>query len=207
MGKKRSTKFHQFSPLPPELRTRVWELTEAEPRIVEVFTRPPNYTYGHFRYVKSTTRPPALLHACSESRRRALARSLYVRAFTSGSQPRYTWVNFEMDMIAVKPIFFDPIKPEKPLIQRLRMEGPNDEHFCYFSSREMDDFTSIKEVHVICTDDISYWKQIVDEYWLGTKNVKFFDKTYSGRMLDYKGMKATFPPTHYDWVHSDDEDI
>jgi hypothetical protein len=196
MAKKRGKKFHQFSRLPPELRTRIWEMTEAEPRIVDVSTRPPGRIQGHYQYVKSSTRPPAVLHACSEARRCALARSLYVKAFTDGSQPRYTWVNFEKDMIAVEPIYFDPIMSEKALIQRLRMTGHmDDEVFYHKSCHQMREFVNIKEVHVICADNIESWRQAVDEMYFGTYNVKFFHKTPEGRMLDWEGMKAAFPST------------
>ncbi|KAI9148913.1 hypothetical protein HJFPF1_10957 [Paramyrothecium foliicola] len=195
MAKKQTIKFHQFSRLPLELRTQIWNLTEADLRIVQVSSRPANVTHDHLAYVKSPTRPPAILHACSESRRSALARSLYVKAFCSGTRPRYTWINFEVDMITLKPIFFDPIKPEKHLIRRLRMEGPLDENFCYFRAREMRDFTSIKEVHIVCTDGLAPWRQVIDDFYLGTYNVKFFDKTASGRMLDWQGMEKTFPST------------
>ncbi|KAH7320964.1 hypothetical protein B0I35DRAFT_428239 [Stachybotrys elegans] len=205
MAKKRTTKFHQFSRLPAELRLRIWDLTEAEPRIVDVYSAPNNRTFKAMVYVRSRTRPPALLHACGDSRRSAIARSLYVKAFCSGSQPRYTWVNFDMDMFHFKPIFFACATPEKPLIQRMRIEGPFDENFLYFSALELKDFVSIKEVHVVCTDGLRSWRQAVDDCSFGTYNVKFFNETAAGRMLDWQELEREYPTTRYQ-SDGDEED-
>ncbi|KAG9249495.1 uncharacterized protein F5Z01DRAFT_669104 [Emericellopsis atlantica] len=202
---KKRDRFHQFSRLPPEIRTRVWELTEAEPRIVEVYTHPPTIVFKQIEYIRSPVRPPAVLHVCREARRCALARSLYVRAFTSGSKPRDTWVNFEFDMISVRPITFEPIKPEKPLIQRLRIQGSRNENWCYWRSNEMaTDFPSIKEVHVICTDGVVWWRDAIDDDDFGTQNVKFFNETPSGYMLTWKELEEKYPSS-YSYIEYDDE--
>lgn len=192
MAKKR-TKFHPFPRLPAELRTRIWELAQAEPRVVEIRVKRSEGTWGDIKHISSPTKSPALLHACRESRRCALKQSLYQKAFTLGTRPRYTWVNFELDMISIKPISFSHLEPEKALIQRLRMEGPNDEGFLHFQSKELRGFPNLKEVHVVCTDGLMSWRQTTEAVWFGTKNVKYIDMKPSGRMVTTRELEDMFP--------------
>lgn len=50
-------------------------------------------------YIHPCDPPPPLTQACSESRKEALL--VHTRAFTSGYEPRYTYVNFFLDTIAI----------------------------------------------------------------------------------------------------------
>ncbi|OAQ94960.1 hypothetical protein VFPFJ_01069 [Purpureocillium lilacinum] len=115
--------FERFPLLPLELRQRVWELT-VEPRLVEV-----RFKLDHDEnpdgkpkalHVTSSTPVPATLHTCREARTHGL--SMYQRAFTIGAEPRYVWVNYEMDTISVGDTSLSLIDAEKLLIRRLRTE-------------------------------------------------------------------------------------
>ncbi|PWI67169.1 hypothetical protein PCL_04331 [Purpureocillium lilacinum] len=115
--------FERFPLLPLELRQRVWELT-VELRVVEVrfkmdYDDSPDGK-PKVLHVTSSTPVPATLHACREARTHGL--SMYQRAFTIGAEPRYVWVNYEMDTISVGDTSLSLIDAEKLLIRRLRTE-------------------------------------------------------------------------------------
>jgi hypothetical protein len=67
--------FHCFPKLPNELRLRVWNYVCFRPRYIDLFTRSTSYRFPElnlkdwvpFQYL-SHSLPPALLHACKESR-------------------------------------------------------------------------------------------------------------------------------------------
>ena len=78
--------FHRFADLPEKLRVDLWTHTSHEPRVVGVFEEhDPFYTSeiynvhainkGHMTILMSTTRPPAILSVCHESR--AVALNIY----------------------------------------------------------------------------------------------------------------------------------
>lgn len=102
-------------------------------------------------------------------------------------------------MISVQA-WLEDIESEKPHIQRLRIESSLDDSFDHFTGHEIRDCPNIKEVHLVCTDGLETWRQAVEDHYYGTYNVKFFDETPEGLMLDWEGMKEVFPS-----VHSDDE--
>ncbi|OAQ86054.1 hypothetical protein VFPBJ_00094 [Purpureocillium lilacinum] len=91
--------FHAFGRLPFELRTRIWE-EAVTPRFVQV-----GYLRGTGKngrsdvilHVLSPTPAPAVLHACHEARNLGL----YERAFVDGEDPRYVWVNFDVDIVSI----------------------------------------------------------------------------------------------------------
>ena len=66
------------------------------------------------------------------------------------------------------------------------------------------DFPSIKEVHVICTDGVVWWRDAIDDDDFGTQNVKFFNKTPSGYMLTWKELEEKYP-SRYSYIEDDDE--
>lgn len=51
-------------------------------------------------HYKSRCLPPALTGVCPESR--ALASKFYTRAFTEGTEPRYAYINFDIDTIVME---------------------------------------------------------------------------------------------------------
>lgn len=178
--------FHQFSRLPPNIRSRVWDLVEAEPRIVELRPyRGERRNIGLIKEIRCLTRAPAVLHVCREARRNVTRRGLYQRAFLLGK--RYTWVNFDLDMISIKPIDFSWVQAEEAKIQRLRFEGENDEGFFHFRSHEVKNFTHLRELQIVCEDNVMHWVGIAEERQFPTENVFFMNKRIEGS----KGLKGS----------------
>lgn len=114
--------FHPFPRLPLELRTMIWQMAVA-PRDVKVSEQADHIQEGGStfrstrRYFKSPTPPPALLHACHESR--SICTPFYTKAFTYGAQPRYTWVNYALDTIVVRDVEVALLSDEAPFIRYL----------------------------------------------------------------------------------------
>lgn len=167
--------FHQLSRLPAELRVRIWELVNPEPRVVElhrhfVVTKKHDY----LEQIRCLSRAPAILHVCRESRSIAIQNELYQRAFVRGQD--YIWVNYEFDMISIKPLDTLWLEAEISLIQRFRFEGVNDEYFFHFASYKLLNFTSLKELHIICQDPVAHWIDIAEERQFPTENVFFMSQ-------------------------------
>ena len=191
---KKPRPFHQFSRLPAELRSRVWELVNPEPRVVELRPRTVQTKRGITHQIRCLTSAPAILHTCRDSRRIALKRQLYQRAFVRGH--RFTWINFDVDLISIKPISFTWLDPEKPLIQRLRFEGEygDGEGFYHFRSKELRGFPRLKEVQIVCADGIARWIQVAEDLYLGTENVYFMAKDHATTgMYSRKQILDIFP--------------
>lgn len=95
--------FHPFPRLPLELRICIWKMTIA-PREVVVKEKPTwveenGQSIRKTLCLKSPTPVPAVLHANHEAR--SVLTTFYVRAYNSGHQPRYIWVNFNIDTIYI----------------------------------------------------------------------------------------------------------
>ncbi|KAK3186922.1 hypothetical protein K4F52_004366 [Lecanicillium sp. MT-2017a] len=81
-----------FARLPYELRSHIWELA-AEPRHITVRTEKIEWPLKkksrrqNTRYETASTPAPAVMYVCRESRQHAP----YQRAFTAGTDPRWTW--------------------------------------------------------------------------------------------------------------------
>ncbi|KAF4125569.1 hypothetical protein GMORB2_0813 [Geosmithia morbida] len=180
--------FHYFPRLPAELRALIWDMT-AEPRIVEVHLRPdPHHTEGTHLY--SPTPAPAMVQACHESREHAARTGLYRRAFTFGSDPRYTWVNFTADTVSVgfPGREFQHLGADLAHIQSLRLECENDDLFFFqYSEAISSNFISLRRLQFICVDGVDAWEDVWRFRSFGpncpTNNVTFIDKS-TGLMLD-----------------------
>ena len=88
--------FIHFADLPTELRIRVWRLSFPESRVVPV-----RYN-GTAKQYTSKIPPPALLHACSESR--SLFLETYTKFILSPKYDSAIYVDFDRDTI-----FFDDL--------------------------------------------------------------------------------------------------
>ncbi|KAH7007286.1 hypothetical protein EDB80DRAFT_456810 [Ilyonectria destructans] len=172
--------FHPFARLPLELRTRIWEMT-VEPRNVEVRFKDEFRVEGSVYYWMSSTPGPGILQACHEARNLGL----YQRAFSFGNKPRYTWVNFEMDMISLGDTDIRNIVDERLDIRRLRFERESDEWFFHWESKGLEGFANLIEIHVICLDTFFSWLDSWEhvEWQCPRENVRFIKKE-SGQMID-----------------------
>lgn len=109
--------FPQFSELPFELRTQIWQYAVAQPRIVEIHkvvvkitlqepTRNPPFPWDWppkdiIRHYRSKTRDPPLLSTCHESREIAVPiykKVLSVRVMNGG-----IYIDFKHDTIFLTP--------------------------------------------------------------------------------------------------------
>ncbi|VUC24125.1 unnamed protein product [Clonostachys rosea] len=189
--------FHQFSRLPPELRKRVWELVDPEPRVVELRRhRVQTKNRGTVEQIRCLSRAPTILHVCRESRRLAIQEKLYQRNFVRGQN--YTWINYETDMISITPLDFSWFETEKPLIQRFRFESENDESFFYFGSKRLRALTSLKELHIICQDGVGSWVNVAEEFHFPTEKVLFIHQDpKSTRMYSRKQLFEMNPARPY----------
>lgn len=145
--------FRLFPRLPFELRSRVWELT-VEPRTVEV--RYETGSQEQLLHATSSTPVPATLQTCSEARHH-LSRKAYQRSFTAGTEPRYVWVNFALDMISIGGPLFHLFESERLLIRRLTFSGKSDEWFYHFRSHDLAEFKNVEEIHVVCEEGLLDW--------------------------------------------------
>ncbi len=189
--------FHPFPRLPFELRARIWELT-VEPRAVEVHVL---YTITYVTKtvsvrksrtverqvavprVASSTPVPAPLQTCREARNLGL----YQQAFSelSPSEPRYVWLNLEIDMASIGTTYFDRFRPVAHLIKRLSFERKNGcESFYHFEAKEIASFANAKEIHVLCPEGIEAWHEASKEHYFpcGPENLFFID-LHDGRMM------------------------
>lgn len=90
------TIFTLFSSLPSELRIKIWKYLVPGPRVVPV-----RYNFRTSQYT-STSAPPALLHACHESR--TIFLSSHNKLTLSPKYPSTVFVDFKHDTI-----FFDSL--------------------------------------------------------------------------------------------------
>jgi hypothetical protein len=119
-----------FASLPFELRSLIWSLAVA-PRRITIAVKRSNRSFikkerqqgKDILYEASSTPAPALMHVCRESRQQAP----YTRAFTAGSEPRWTWVNFEFDIFCVSSLYDIPnLLSHRSEIQRLQIRTDDD---------------------------------------------------------------------------------
>jgi len=180
------SQFHCFARLPPEIRIRIWE-SSARPRLVHAVAtldRPQEQVSA----LRFTTYPPAVMHACRESRRYAP----YVRAFiTSGSTPRYTWINFEVDMLSLPDddLTRRELEPHRAQICRLRFRSDGSvesyDSFYYFGVKDLARFSQLHEVHLVVDGDLQVWATAFEDLRWGScpmNNIRFIDPQ-SGLML------------------------
>jgi hypothetical protein len=105
------TTFHLFPELPPELRFNIWKTACNEPRLIELVTEykaaeksRDDFAHNYHRVSSRSSKVPAILHACQESRREAS--SVYqLRNFahdfsqTSNLKPALVYFNPNYDTV------------------------------------------------------------------------------------------------------------
>lgn len=124
--------FHPFPRLPLELRRHIWEMS-MQPREIPI--------HLNRQYCYSPTKTPAILHSCGESR--SHLQSIYTKAFKLGSQPRYIWVNFDLDTIRVDQGWLMAIFAEWTSIRHLAL-GCSD--LGWLQEFYMDDVRALRDI-------------------------------------------------------------
>ena len=178
--------FHPFPRLPAELRAQIWQMT-VEPRIVEVRLRVRG-KWGEktFNKLTSPTPVPAPLQTCRESRNAGL----YQRCFSDmpwrggaakDAEPRYVWLNLDIDMVSIGWSNFEAFRPVAHLIKRLRFTRDNTDEY-WASGDEPDElyhYKNVSEIHVVLCEGSEFeeWQWAAQDYtWpCGKENVLFID--------------------------------
>ncbi|KAG9256373.1 uncharacterized protein F5Z01DRAFT_680327 [Emericellopsis atlantica] len=147
-----------FAQLPFELRTYIWSLTDIEPRCITNHRR----KGLDILYETTSAPPPAVVQVCREARQYAP----YRRAFTAGTEPRWTWVNFALDIFCVSSIMsLGDIKSHRGEIQRLHIRTDDDEDWYYNladynAMRPLCEFDSLVEVRTVLEPGDWWWGEI-----------------------------------------------
>lgn len=121
------SQFHQFLRLPLELRQQIWHMS-MEPRELVICGIKRGST-------AKWPAPPAVLHACRESRthlrQRSKSASYYVKAFQIyQNRAVYLWVNFALDTVYAHPSALgNCADADLAQIQRLVLEGVSSAFF------------------------------------------------------------------------------
>ncbi|KAI0400700.1 hypothetical protein F4802DRAFT_471624 [Xylaria palmicola] len=192
------TTFHLFPRLPTELRLQIWALAAEGPRMLHVRVENRHVwtsetTLEYATVYSSPTPPPAVLHACWESRQAAP----YERSFFSSpliAEARYIWVNFRQDMICLPDTDIHMLKPYDAVVQRLRFTVPPSdpalsggpyEYWFHYSEEILEPFKALRELHISIPEHFLQWGSIAEyvPFWpLGRENVRFIEP-HTGLLL------------------------
>jgi hypothetical protein len=119
------------------------------------------------------------LQTCQEARNHGLYKKVFSElSISNGEESRYVWANFDVDIIDIGETPFECYKLVASSIQRLKFERKNsDEGFYHIEAKELNMFTNLKEVYVVCADGIRAWWYAGEEhYWpCGAENLYFID--------------------------------
>lgn len=147
-----------FSSLPYELRSYIWSLA-IDPRLIKnMRTERKRYSTVKERmegpdiiYETSPSPAPAVVQVCRESRKHAP----YERVFTRGTQPRWTWVNFEHDIFCITSVYnLEGLTSHQSQIQRLKIWTFDDFDYeesiiCYSGLKTIKEFVGLREIQVM----------------------------------------------------------
>lgn len=206
------TTFHLFPLLPLELRIQIWEVAPHSTVPNRVLT---------VRKVGRVTKPvylcpnppPALMHACHESRK--YAGYYYQKHFTMKGIPRYIWANMSTDIVHIDSPFLMALSfqnipsgssQEKHVIRHLQLEFEVSWGSSLFSRsyshREVPDFPALETCDVIVRDGLYAWAPTVrNGRWAGRWGkecyVRVVDRE-TGEWIDTATAGA-----YKDWVDTD----
>ena len=179
-----------FASLPYELRSHIWSLAVEPRRITEVHREKSD---GKFKikqrrrgmdilYETTSTPPPAVMQVCREARQHAP----YQRCFTAGTEARWTWVNFGVDIFCVRSVFFiEDIVEHRSDVQRLEIRTDEDwdwyEGVIYHRALDiLSDFTGLRKIKIILEPgDLARWNHAagwLDHGHCPMENITFVDE-------------------------------
>ncbi|PNP43574.1 hypothetical protein TGAMA5MH_04546 [Trichoderma gamsii] len=177
-----------FASLPFELRSLIWSLAVA-PRRITITKKKSNRSFSKEQYQQgknilyqtSSTPPPALMHVCRESRQQAP----YTRAFTAGSEPRWTWINFEVDILCVTSLYAIPdLLSHRSEIQRLQIRTDDDLDWYesatnYNGLSILSELERLREIRVVLEPGDLMWGDVFTDWGFGhcpEDNITFLDE-------------------------------
>ncbi|RYO99404.1 hypothetical protein DL764_006826 [Monosporascus ibericus] len=166
-----------FASLPYELRSHIWSLAVEPRRITKVrmkksggsFSKKQRQQGKDILYETTSTPPPALMHVCRESRQHAP----YQRAFTAGTEPRWTWVNFELDIFCVSSLYsIEDIVSHRSEVQRLQIRTDDDDDWyesatTYRVLSILYEFVNLREIQVVLEPGDLMWGDVFTEQSFG----------------------------------------
>jgi hypothetical protein len=135
--------------------------------------------------VYSPTPVPATLHTCQEARRQGLYQQVFSELAAqlgglSDAEPRYVYLNLDIDMVSIGKTELSLFKPVAHLIRRLRFTRGHCgddymwEYWERWESQEVGTFKNTTEIHVVCERG-NFWDwcgSSEDIYWpCGVENV------------------------------------
>ncbi|KAK8928121.1 hypothetical protein H634G_10546 [Metarhizium anisopliae BRIP 53293] len=172
--------FHPFPRLPYELRAKVWALA-AEPREVPIRAKyEHDDRFEEILYLISPTPVPAVLHTCRESRKESQYEKMF---YFQETEPRYVWVNFDLDMLAVGRAFLDHVVHNKSRVRRFKFEYEYEDDEWDFEDYEESWFPNLVECHVVVGDMSGCTRFWNEDYWLSKQeDFVFIDKKTGKRM-------------------------
>jgi hypothetical protein len=148
-----SSSFELFPLLPFELRLKIWHLVLSTPRVVTISCEREKLDRER-RFAKSfvsTTRPPALLHVCSETRSEGL--SIYTPHFKTDTSPIYTYISFENDTVQCPDSVLEYMGEEEvQRVQRMILDVRDSEYFGHFHMDVIKRMSKLMEVSLLAQD-------------------------------------------------------
>ncbi|KAM0469133.1 hypothetical protein ACHAPX_010601 [Trichoderma viride] len=180
-----------FASLPSELRSYIWSLAVAPRRITNVrakksegsFSKKQRLKGKDILYETTSTPPPALLHVCHESRQQAP----YQRAFTAGTEPRWTWVNFDLDIFCVLSLYAIQdlaSVSQQSEVQRLQIRTDDQPDWyewatTYNGLSPLCKLESLREIQVVLELGDAMWGDVFTDWGFGCcpeDNITFLDE-------------------------------
>lgn len=119
-----ASSFHLLGLLSLELRQRIWELSPTPHRVpVGYFSNTRGFSY--LPSLPPVVLPPAVLHACAESRSHLLR--YYTKIVIEGLPFRYVWANYDLDTICMADLTIDEYLDLLPSIKHLSVDVTDSE--------------------------------------------------------------------------------
>lgn len=178
-----------FASLPYELRSYIWSLAVESRHINNVRVKKSSESFSKKQrqrgkdilYETTSTPPPALMHVCRESRQHAP----YQRAFTAGSEPRWTWVSFELDIFCVSSLYsIQDIVSHRSEVRRLEIRTDDDNDWYESATtfdvlKILDEFVNLREIQVVLEPGGLMWAHVFTDWGFGhcpRENITFLDE-------------------------------
>lgn len=119
------------------------------------------------QYLYSPNPVPATLQVCRESR----AESPYTAAFAVENNPRYIWVNFELDTIRMPDYALRHVKMKYTAqIRLVILEVINFSSFQFHKVYDISEMESLKELSILSVADLGVWLEYFDIMFMELDN-------------------------------------